>query len=212
MQDSDQLTGGCVRKLSLVLYCLVRQRPALGEPERFLLIEKQGHPAFPPTKFLPAEDLYHALARVMEGDLSLPPQSYFLERELEGIPNSGESPRYPGLAKEWLLHPVTVSLTDAGWAALERHKDTLHWWTLSEIEARCQEPNIRAILRCLQANPDRLGPPPAAPSMDAQAGQWSSSHPEGVRVARGADTATRFPEAQPAWRWLLEQGKGESQP
>ncbi len=174
-------------KLSLVLYCLIRQRPMDGQPERYLLIEKQGHPAFPPTKFQPAEDLYHALARVMEGDLGLPPQSYFLESELEGIPNSGESPRYPGLAKEWLLHPVTVSLTEDGWAALAKRQDTLHWWTLGEIAERCKEPNIRAIARHLQTNPARLGPAPGAPSMDAQAGHWAASHPEGVRVARGAD-------------------------
>ncbi len=54
------------QETSFVLYCLIRRRPAPNEPEQFLLIEKQGHPAFPPTKFRPGEDLYQALVRPLE--------------------------------------------------------------------------------------------------------------------------------------------------
>lgn len=173
------------QETSYVLYCLLRRRPAPGEPGRFFLIEKQGHPAFPPTKFRPGEDLFHPLVRPMEQDLGLPPESYFPEKELPVIPHAGASVRYPGLSKQWFLYPVTVSLTDAGWAALERCAG--YWWTLEEILARCQEPNIRAIAECLRSQPAALGPAPAQPSMDALAGRWAASHPEGVRVARGAD-------------------------
>lgn len=51
---------------AMVLYCLIRQAADASTPERFLLIEKQGHPAFPPTKFRPGEDLYSAIVRPME--------------------------------------------------------------------------------------------------------------------------------------------------
>ena len=114
----------------------------------------------------------------MEGDLGLPPESHFLEKELPAIPNAGQSPRYPGLNKQWWLYPVIVSLTDGGWAALER-RTVRSMVDLDRNRARCQEPNIRAILRFLQANPAPLGPPPGSP-------RWSARLPMGG-VAPGGD-------------------------
>ena len=55
---------GCPSRLSFAPVG-IRRRPVPGEPERFLLIEKQGHPAFPPTKLRPGEDLFHALVRLI---------------------------------------------------------------------------------------------------------------------------------------------------
>jgi hypothetical protein len=170
---------------SYVLYCLIRRQPALGEPERYFLIKKQGHPAFPPTKFRPGEDIYRALVRPMEEDLGLPADSYFPEKELQAIPNAGASIRYPGLSKQWFLYPIAMSLTEAAWAVLEKSEG--YWWTLEEVLARSQEPNIRAIAEFLRTHSDTLGPPLVQPSMNARAGRWAALHPEGVRVARGTD-------------------------
>lgn len=172
---------------SFVLYCLIRRRPAPDEAERFLFLEKQGLPCFPPTKFRAGEDLFHALVRPLEEDLGLPPGSYFPERELPAIPNAGESIRYPGLPRQWFLYPVTVSLTAAGWAALEGH--ACHWWTLDEIRAQARELNLRAIVDFLQQHAEALGPVPGEPSMDAVAGRWAATQPEGIRLARRADIA-----------------------
>ena len=60
---------------------------------------------FPPTKFRTGEGLYQALVRPMEEDLGLPPLGYYPENELGMIPNEGESPRYPGLTKQWYPYP-----------------------------------------------------------------------------------------------------------
>lgn len=101
-------------RVSLVLYCLIgKVLPETGRLH-FLLVEKQEQLTFPPTKFRPTEDLYHALVRPMEEDLGLPEGSYFPENELKPIPSAGESPRYPGLTKHWHLYPVVISLTDEG--------------------------------------------------------------------------------------------------
>jgi hypothetical protein len=172
---------------SLVLYCLIRREPAQGQPDRFLLIEKRGFPAFPPTKLRPGEDLYHAMKRPMERDLKLPPGSHYPEKELEAIPSHGESPRYPGLTKHWFLYPVTVSLTAEGWAQLSNSSVPLHWWTLDEVLANSTEPNIIAIATYLKANQSRLGETPSVPSMDALACRWMAEHSGGVRIVRDRD-------------------------
>ena len=81
-------------RTSMVLYGLIRKRSHGEGINRFFLLNKQGHPTFPPTKFRPGDDLYQALVRPMEEDLGLPGESYFPEEELPVIPNSGESIRY----------------------------------------------------------------------------------------------------------------------
>ena len=173
--------------ISLVMYCLIRRRPEEGQPERFLLIEKQGHAAFPPTKYRPGENLYAAMERPMAGDLGLPEGSYFPEVELPVIANAGESPRYPGLNKRWWLFPVTVSLNDAGWEALERLSQRHWWWTLDEVLERAKEPNILIMARLLKDREDiraAMRTPPVKPSMDALACHWAAhaSHELGVRI------------------------------
>jgi hypothetical protein len=182
---------------SMVLYCLLRRRGAAGKPAKFLLVTKQGHPTFPPTKFRPGEDLYAAMVRPMEEDLGLPPGSYFPEEELPVIPNAGESPRYPGLSKQWHLYPVVVSLTAKGMARIARvvtEKGPIHdslrptWWSLDEVLKRAKEPNVWAIARRLRNNPTGLlKKPPAGPSMEALACSWAAQHSGGVRVVRNAD-------------------------
>jgi len=76
-QDAMQLSDS---ECSMVLYCLLRRQVAAGKPAEFLLVTKQGHPTFPPTKFRPGEDLYTALVRPMEEDLGLAPGTYFPPR------------------------------------------------------------------------------------------------------------------------------------
>jgi hypothetical protein len=76
---------------SLVLYCLIRRKNSLGKVE-FLTIRNDRGLTFPPTKFRTGEDLYSAIKRVMEGDLKLPPGSFFPESELEMIPNDKKCP------------------------------------------------------------------------------------------------------------------------
>ncbi len=172
---------------TMVLYCLIRQQPAAGEPQRFLLIEKQGHPAFPPTKFRRGEDLYTALVRPMEQDLGLPGGSYYPEKELEAVPRAKASRRYPGLSSKWFLYPVTTSLTQAGWAHLTKMKRRLLWSTVDEILVQSKEPNMHVLANYLRSHPDELEEPPASPSMEALASQWMASQSGGVRVARAAD-------------------------
>ena len=174
-------------KASMVLYVFVRRQGTPDGPVRFLLIAKHGSPTFPPTKFRPGEDLYRALVRPMEGDLGLEAGTYFVEEELPALPNSGESPRYPGLQKHWLLYPVTVSLSAEAWQRLDA-RTGLHWWTLDEAQAQATEPNVRLIAEMLRdQRPDLLKAAPAAPSMDAVACQWAAAHEGGVRVVRGTD-------------------------
>ena len=172
-------------RTSFVLYCLIRRPSDAGQPDRFLLIEKQGSPALPPTKFRAGENIFQALSRPLEGDLGLPAGSYFPERELEAIPNAGASTRYPGLSKHWFLYPIAVSLTGDGWAALDQRE--AHWWTMDEMRERCTEPNMRAIAAFLESHPAAAGPVLEQPSMDALAGAWAAGHPEGVRLVRGPD-------------------------
>jgi hypothetical protein len=175
---------------SLVLYCLIRKKNPSEARARFLLVEKQGSPAFPPTKFRPGEDLYHALVRPMEDDLGLPPDSYFPELELEMIPNSGESIRYPGVTKEWNLYPVDVSLDLKGWESLAHTCLNAYWWTIDEILQRAPEPNVRAIAEYIRDHrPELLSAMPQAPSMDAIASAWSAGHREGVRIVRMDEVA-----------------------
>lgn len=183
---------------NMVLYCLIRQR-GQGKSPRFLMIRKKGQPTYPPTKFRTGEDLYHALVRPMEEDLHLPPGSYFPEEELPMIPNAGQSPRYPGLAKRWYLYPVVVSLTPEGMAQLESRVPAagspleapaggLAWWSLDDIFFQAQEPNVLAIAGYVRDNkPEALEAQPAPPSMDALAGRWAACHKGGIRVARGQE-------------------------
>jgi len=182
---------------SSVLYCLVRRASAAGDAAQFLRVTKQGQPTFPPTKFRPGEDLYAAIVRPMEEDLGLAPESYFPEEELPVIPNSGQSPRYEGLTKQWDLYPVVVSLTQEAKARLESSpadggsdrrflKPT--WWSLDEVLARAQEPNVLAIAAHLrETRKDLLAPPPEQPSMDALACSWAARHRGGVRFVADAD-------------------------
>jgi hypothetical protein len=132
MADRQEIVRAESYPKSLVLYCLIRRWDPDGGPIRFLLIEK-GSPTFPPTKFRPGEDLYQALVRPMEQDLGLPPGSYFPELELEMIPASGESVRYPGVTREWNLYPVDISLTPEGHARLACAPVATYWWTLDEV-------------------------------------------------------------------------------
>jgi hypothetical protein len=99
---------------SLVLFCLICKRPEADLTPRFLLHQKQGQWSFPATKFRVGENLYGALVRPMQEDLGLPAKSYFAENELEPLLSSGETPRYPGLTKNWHLYPVVVSLEPCG--------------------------------------------------------------------------------------------------
>jgi hypothetical protein len=172
----------------MVLYCLIRKQAAPGEPVRFLLLPKQQRPCFPATKFRPDEDLYQALARPMERDLELPPDSYFPERELAMIPSAGTSPRYPGLPGQWYLYPVVMSLTAAGRQHLASKRGDAEWLTLDEIRAREREPNLQAIAAAIRAeHPELLGEVPEAPSMEARASRWAASRRGGVRVLRGTE-------------------------
>src|ERR1039458_7512291 len=84
-----------------VLYCLVGRRTGNDAPVEFLMLEKHGSPTFPPTRFRPREDLYRALVRTMEQDLSLPRDTYFPEKEMDMLPSAGPSHRYEGLARSW---------------------------------------------------------------------------------------------------------------
>lgn len=172
-------------RVSLVLYCLICR--VLPETRRlqFLLVEKQGQLTFPPTKFRPTEDLYHALVRPMEEDLGLPADSYFPEDELKLIPSAGESPRYPGLTKHWHLYPVVISLTDEGRHRLESSPIRNAWLTLDEILAQAVEPNVRAIaMHLCSRDAERLTTISAQPSMDALAGHWAASQQAGFRMVR----------------------------
>jgi hypothetical protein len=173
---------------TMVLYCLLRRWDPADGSMRFLLVPKQGLPSFPPTKFRAAEDLYHALVRPMEEDLGLPSGSYFPEEELPTVPNAVESRRYPGLSEQWYLHPVVVSLTDHARARLEHPAEGRLWWTIDEILARAEEPNVRAIaLELAKEHRDLLTGEPGRPTMDALACHWVASQEEGVRVLRAAD-------------------------
>jgi len=75
----------------MVLYSLTcRRRPSIAEVE-FLLVDKNGSPTFPPTRFRPRQNIYSALVRTMEGDLGLPPETYVLEKEMDMLPSAGSS-------------------------------------------------------------------------------------------------------------------------
>ncbi len=171
---------------SMVLYCLIPRTVPGGTGLRFLLVEKQGHPTFPPTKFRPGEDLFSAIVRPMEEDLGLSAESYCIEEELPAIPNSDESPRYPGLSRQWLLYPVIVSLTEKAFARLDR--PDCAWRDLKGILQDAREPNIRKIAQYLRDHPSAiLEKASAGPSMDALACHWVARQSGGVRVARKGD-------------------------
>jgi hypothetical protein len=175
----------------MVLYCLIQRKATSDETARFLLVPKHGSPTFPPTKFRPDEDLYHALARPMEGDLGLQPGDYFPEEELEMIPSAGESPRYPGLPKQWYLYPVVMSLTVAGRQHLEGTRADGDWLTIDEVLAHATEPNLRAIATAIRdRRPELTRDVPASPSMDALASRWAAASTGGTRVLRGAEIRT----------------------
>jgi len=175
--------------VSMVVYCLVRRKVATEAPVQFLLRRTGASLTFPPTKLSPGESLREALARPMEGDVGLPPGSYFAEEELPMIPNDASGPSYEGLKTNWYLYPIDVSLADAAWESLEDVGDGIgRWATLDEIVAEVREPNVRAISGYLRRErPDLLRHARTRPSMDALAGDWAGRRHEGVRVARGAE-------------------------
>jgi hypothetical protein len=174
---------------SLVLYCLICKTSQKKGPAKFLLIEKNGSMTFPPTKFRPGEDLYHAMVRPMEDDLGLKPATYFPEEELPMIPCAGKSPRYPGLTKKWNLYPVVVSLTAQGMKKLQTSEASKRWQTLDKIAAE-KEPNVRAIVEFLTKKYGKLEESAfEAPSMDALACHWASTQKHGIRLVRKNDIA-----------------------
>jgi hypothetical protein len=173
---------------SLVLYSIIRRNSGVQGPIQFLMIYKQGQMTFPPTKFRIGEGLYQALVRPMEEDLGLPPLSYYPENELGMISNEGESPRYPGLTKQWYLYPVDVSLTPEAAASLKIDGTELVWWTLDEILQNAKEPNVRAIAKfILQKHPELQNSTYAQPSMDALASHWAARNRGGVRHVKSSE-------------------------
>lgn len=175
------------QRVSLVLYCLIGRKVETGPGTQLLLIQKHGRLTFPPTRLRPGEDLYQALVRPMEEDLGLPPGSYFPEEELKPLPSAGQSPRYPGLTKQWHLYPVVVSLGAEGWQRLQAPPTCCVWLDLKTILEQALEPNVRAIVEHLMGLGDKwlaaLGGPP---SMDALASRWAAAQPAGFRVVRGS--------------------------
>jgi len=171
----------------MVLYCLLRRRGSGGKIQ-FLMVRKQGHLTFPPTKFRPGETLYSALVRPLEEDLGLPGGCYFPEEELEMIPNHGESIRYPGLTKQWYLYPVTISLKPGTMSPSKVQQGETEWMTLSQIVARIKEPNVLKIASYIrEKRPDLLDALDAAPSMDALASDWAGRNNGGIRVVRNRE-------------------------
>ncbi len=167
---------------SMVLYALVRRSNAQGEVE-FLILENDRGWTFPPTKYRAHENLYAALARVMEGDLGLCADTYFPETELDLIESrDGAAPKYPGLKPNYFLYPVDVSLRAEAHGRLRQTR----WTTLDEIQKTASEPNILAICSLVRdCYPQLLETAHAAPSMDALANAWAHLNPDGVRVVRG---------------------------
>ena len=173
---------------SLVLYCLLRKMDKSDAAVRFLLIQKQGSMTFPPTKFRPGENLYSALIRPMEHDLGLSNGSYYPEEELEMIPNEGDTVRYAGLPKKWYLYPVDISLSSEALNLFKAPSDETVWWTLDQIFADAQEPNVLAIARYIQGKrPDLIDNVRNSPSMDAIASHWAGKNQGGIRILRGND-------------------------
>jgi hypothetical protein len=160
------------------------------------MVDKNGSPTFPATRFRPREDLYGALVRTMEDDLGLLRGTYVPEKEMDMLPSGGTSHRYPGLARKWHLYPVWVALTVEGWQKLNESKGAIHWITLEEILRTIKEPNVSRIAKDVDARMQATAPElkldlatiaSCAPSMDALAGAWAASHHSGVRVVRGVD-------------------------
>ncbi len=171
--------------ISYVLYCLICRKLSSHDPVQFLLIEKQGHPTFPSTKLRQGESLYKALVRPLKEDLGLKPGSYFLEDELPLLLNDHNSPRYEGLNKKWYLYPVTISLTESGWANLNTQKDIISWKLLNEVLADTKEPNVRTIANYVQSHfSEVIDTTSTIPSMDALACHWASLQETGVRVVK----------------------------
>jgi mannose-6-phosphate isomerase-like protein (cupin superfamily) len=124
----------------------------------------------------------------MEEDLGLPPLSYYPETELGMIPNEGESPRYPGLTKNWYLYPVDVSLIPEASADLKVDGKNSVWWTLGEVLKKAKEPNVRAIAQYTKEKyPGLLKETHHGPSMDALASHWSARNKGGVRHVKSSD-------------------------
>ncbi len=175
---------------SVVLFCIIRRiREPNGEAE-YLLMPKIGYqPSFPATKYRKNEDLYTALSRIMTGDLNFEENSFFPETELPMLKNRKKSREYPGLEKEYYLYPVEVSITEEGWANLEKNK-TLYWYTLDEIPKKTDELNILCIVKQLteiisadkiNTGSQILGPAKIKPTMDALAGRWARNNSGGIR-------------------------------
>jgi len=175
------------QKAAMVLYCLVRRNGAGGDVE-FLMVRKQGHPTFPPTKFRPGENLSTALVRPLAEDLSLPLGSYYPEEELEMIPHHGSSIRYSGLTKQWYLYPVTISLTPDAVTQLETFDQSAEWMTIEQVLSELEEPNVLEIAAYIKdKRPDLLEAIVDGPSMDALASDWATRNDGGIRVVRNQE-------------------------
>ena len=173
---------------SLVLYCLIRREVGSGPSVQFFLMRKQGCFTFPVTKFRPDEDLYSALCRPFEEDLGLPANSCFPEVELPMIPNEGTTIRSPGLSQVWNLYPVNISLTDEAAKRLDDPSREWAWWTIDEVLASAEEPNVLAVARLIKANhSDLMKSARRVPSMEALASHWVHRQKDGVRIVRRDD-------------------------
>ena len=93
------------------------------------------------------------------------------------------------MKKEYYLYPVEVSITEEGWANLEKNK-SLYWYTLDEIPKKTDELNILCIVKQLteiisadkiNTGSQILGPAKIKPTMDALAGRWARNNSGGIR-------------------------------
>jgi hypothetical protein len=167
---------------SVVLFTILRRiRNNSSEIEYLLMPKINYEPSFPATKFRETEELYTSLERILNGDLGLDKHSFYPEVELPMLKNRKMSHHYPGLEKDYYLYPVEVSLTRAAWKQLDSQRDLL-WYTLDEIPAKTNEPNILAIVNqikgsvqqlSLTGGDDILGPVKEFPTMDALANRWA---------------------------------------
>lgn len=179
-----------------VLCCLVRTRIP-GNRVGFLVVKKNKKWTFPVTKFRQGEDLYSALERLMEKDLGLPKKSYFPEEELKVITSQGGGPIYPGLAGQWNIFPVDVSVTEEAVKELNRvikeqasnKKTKLCWMTVNKVQREAEEDTdvYRLATEIMTHYGELLESSHDKPSMDALANYWAAENEGGARVLRSDD-------------------------